>query len=42
MIGEASPNSLKNLAEAGVLTLDWVETYLKKKSQAEETSETTS
>ena len=31
--GEASPNSLTNLAEAGVLTLDWVENYLKKKSQ---------
>ena len=30
--GEASPNSLTNLAEAGVLTLDWVENYLKKKS----------
>ena len=38
--GEASPNSLTNLAEAGVLTLDWVESYLKKKSQ-EETTETT-
>ena len=38
--GEASPNSLTNLAEAGVLTLDWVENYLKKKSQ-EETTETT-
>ena len=39
--GEASPNSLTNLAEAGVLTLDWVENYLKKKSQEEETTETT-
>ena len=38
--GEASPNSLTNLAESGVLTLDWVENYLKKKSQ-EETTETT-
>jgi hypothetical protein len=28
--GEASPNSLTNLAESGVLTLDWVENYLKK------------
>ena len=36
--GEASPNSLTNLAEAGVLTLDWVENYLKKKSQEEETT----
>ena len=39
--GEASPNSLTNLAEAGVLTLDWVENYLKKKSQEEKTTETT-
>lgn len=39
--GEASPNSLTNLAEAGVLTLDWVENYLKKKSQEKETTETT-
>ena len=39
--GEASPNSLTNLAESGVLTLDWVENYLKKKSQEEETTETT-
>ena len=31
--GEASSNSLTNLAESGVLTLDWVENYLKKKSQ---------
>lgn len=28
--GEASANSLTNLAESGVLTLDWVENYLKK------------
>jgi hypothetical protein len=39
--GEASPNSLTNLAEAGVLTLDWVENYLKKKSQEQKTTETT-
>ena len=38
--GEASPNSLTNLSEAGVLTLDWVENYLKKKSQEEKTTET--
>jgi len=38
--GEASPNSLTNLAESGVLTLDWVENYLKKKSE-EKTTETT-
>ncbi len=30
--GEASSNSLTNLAESGVLTLDWVENYLKKKT----------
>ena len=39
--GEASPNSLTNLAEAGVLTLDWVENYLKKKSEESKTTETT-
>lgn len=39
--GEASPNSLTNLAEAGVLTLDWVENYLKKKSEEQKTTETT-
>jgi hypothetical protein len=38
--GEASANSLTNLAESGVLTLDWVENYLKKKSE-EKTTETT-
>jgi hypothetical protein len=38
--GEASPNSLTNLAESGVLTLDWVENYLKKKSQEGKTTET--
>ena len=31
--GEASANSLTNLSESGVLTLDWVESYLKKKSK---------
>ena len=31
--GEASANSLTNLAESGVLTLEWVESYLRKKSQ---------
>ena len=35
--GQASANSLTNLAEAGVLTLDWVENYLKKKTQNENT-----
>ena len=38
--GEASPNSLTNLAESGVLTLDWVESYLKKKSQEDTTEKT--
>ena len=31
--GEASSNSLVNLAEVGVITLDWVEKYVRKKSQ---------
>ena len=31
--GEASSNSIVNLAQAGVITLDWVEKYVKKKSQ---------
>ena len=31
--GEASANSLTNLAEAGVLTMEWVENYLKKKTE---------
>ena len=39
--GEASPNSLTNLAEAGVLTLDWVENYLKKKAEESKTTEAT-
>lgn len=30
--GEASSNSLVNLAEGGVITLDWVDNYLKKKN----------
>ena len=37
VIGEASSNSLVNLAEGGVITLDWVENYVKK--QSEEQSE---
>ncbi|MDH5415896.1 MAG: hypothetical protein OEX98_02245 [Nitrosopumilus sp.] len=40
--GEASANSLTNLAESGVLTLDWVENYLKKKTDETKTNETTS
>jgi len=31
--GEASSNSLVNLAESGVITLEWVENYVKKKIQ---------
>ena len=42
VIGEASANSLTNLSESGVLTLEWVENYLKKKSQETKTEETTS
>ena len=40
--GEASANSLTNLAESGVLTLDWVENYLKKKTEESKTNEVTS
>ncbi|MCJ8305508.1 MAG: hypothetical protein HRU07_00475 [Nitrosopumilus sp.] len=40
--GEASANSLTNLAESGVLTLDWVENYLKKKAEETRTNEVTS
>ena len=39
--GEASANSLTNLSESGVLTLDWVEKYLKKKSEESKTNEVT-
>jgi hypothetical protein len=42
VIGEASANSLTNLAESGVLTLDWVESYLKKKAEEVKTNEETS
>ena len=30
VLGEASSNSLVNLAEGGVITLDWVENYVKR------------
>ena len=33
VLGEASTHSLVNLAEGGVITLDWVENYVKKKSE---------
>ncbi len=36
--GEASGNSLVNLAEVGVLTMDWVENYVKKKAEEQNTS----
>ncbi len=35
--GEASSNSLVNLSEAGVITLDWVENYVRKKSNEDDT-----
>ncbi len=31
--GEASSNSLVNLTECGVITMDWVENYLRKKNE---------
>jgi len=34
--GEASSNSLVNLSEAGVITLDWVEKYVQKKRQEDD------
>jgi len=40
--GEASANSLTNLSESGVLTIEWVEKYLKKKSEESKTNEVTS
>jgi hypothetical protein len=36
--GEASPNSLVNLAEGGVITPEWVDSYLKKKNLENTTS----
>ena len=39
--GEASANSLTNLSESGVLTLEWVEKYLKTKSEESKTNEVT-
>jgi len=40
--GAATANSLINLSESGVLTLDWVENYLKKKSEEAKTDKVTS
>ena len=34
--GEASSNSLVNLAEGGVITMEWVENYLRKKKEEDE------
>jgi hypothetical protein len=31
--GEASSNSLVNLAEGGVITLEWVEKYVQQKQE---------
>jgi hypothetical protein len=42
VVGEASANSLTNLAESGVITLDWVENYLKKKSEEAKSDKVTS
>jgi hypothetical protein len=39
--GEASANSLTNLSESGVLTIEWVEKYLKKKSEEVKTDKVT-
>ena len=33
VVGEASTNTLVNLTEAGVLTQDWVQNYLRKKAE---------
>ena len=35
--GEASSNSLVNLAEGRVITLEWVENYVKKKAEEQKT-----
>ena len=37
--GEASSNSLVNLAEGGVITLDWVDNYVKKKAEENQSNE---
>jgi len=36
--GDASPNSLVNLAEGGVITMEWVNNYLRKKSEEKKTN----
>ena len=35
VVGKASSNSLVNLAQSGVITLDWVENYVRKKNEEE-------
>ena len=35
VVGQASSNSLVNLAQSGVITLDWVENYVRKKNEEE-------
>jgi hypothetical protein len=40
--GDASSNSLVNLAQSGVITLEWVENYLKKKTEEDKVKEITS
>jgi len=35
--GEASPNSLVNLAQSGVITMEWVDNYLRKKNEEKKT-----
>jgi len=36
--GEASTNSLVNLAESGVITMEWVENYVRKKAEEDKTN----
>ena len=33
VVGKASSNSLVNLSQSGVITLDWVENYVRKKNE---------
>ncbi|MDE1764153.1 MAG: hypothetical protein KGH88_07895 [Thaumarchaeota archaeon] len=39
VVGEASTNTLVNLTEAGVLTQEWVQNYLRKKAAEEKQAE---
>jgi len=38
MASNASQNSLVNLAEGGVITMEWVDNYLRKKKDEENTN----